>query len=88
MSDVSFSLDSLSKAINKRSNMTKCDKRWCEAHGVRFRMKDADGHVCDSGYFIGEHDGQDGFLPLDSVGAPDYGAVSIEYFINGRWQEL
>ena len=56
--------------------------------GVRFRMLDDDGGLTYAGRFVGDHESEDGFGPLDDFGTPNAGCTSIEYWLNGQWEQL
>jgi len=49
----------------------------------RFRMKDDDGEV----YYYG-FSREAGFEPLDDFGMPNAGCTTIEYFLNGDWEQI
>lgn len=53
----------------------------------RFRMLDDDRNVYYEGV-SSDNDSDDAFAPLDHLGTPDAGCVSIEYLSNGQWEEL
>jgi hypothetical protein len=50
----------------------------------RFRMIDGDGVP----YYEGLSDDDNSFDPLDDFGTGNGGAASIEYFVQGTWQQL
>ena len=56
--------------------------------GTRFRMLDDDDEVYYEGRFVGDHDSEDGFIPLDDYGMPNAGCTSIQYLTNGIWETL
>jgi hypothetical protein len=56
-----------------------------------FRLLDADGEVYAEGLILvpaGEEGGLLDFSPLDDLGEPYWGCVSIEYREAGRWVRL
>ncbi|MFB7858852.1 hypothetical protein [Rhodococcus qingshengii] len=60
--------------------------------GRKFRMLDGDGELDYVGRIItpdtvGSGSSLD-FSPLDHFGRPNVGSASIEYLINGKWEEL
>lgn len=56
--------------------------------GAKFRIYDDDGELYYSGRFIGDSEDDHDFGPLWDFGAPNAGATSIRYLVNGKWTEL
>lgn len=53
--------------------------------GDKFRMKNDDGNVYYRGCIVGDYTG---FEPLFDFGAPNGGAVDIEYWKDSQWRLL
>lgn len=62
--------------------------RLLNGEGHLFRLYDDDHILYYEGRFIGDHDSEDGFGPLDDFGMPNAGCTSIEYYRNGGWEQL
>ena len=56
--------------------------------GKRFRCLCGDNEQLCTGYFLGDSDSEEGFLPLECYAEPALGAVSIQYKENRKWETL
>jgi hypothetical protein len=56
---------------------------------AKFRIYDDDDELYYSGYFLGDAESEFAFGPLDDYGAPNAGAVYIQYeTASGEWETL
>ena len=82
-----FYVDANASVRDSDGEYIEGDPAQIKASGVEFEIRDADDVVYFRGYLLGDHNGEDGFIPLDKFGE-NYGATSIFYKIDGQWEEL
>lgn len=75
--------------VSGPNNITgSMEARLKAGEGHAFRMYDGDGELYVEGLLIGDHEGEQGFYPLEDYGAGGMGCTEIRYKEGNSWVTL